>query len=362
MKEKFKKKFINICTLGFLLILSVLLATDHANATTGGIPFSVEPVLPPNQDENIDNYISITTKDNSLKQELEFKLSNTTNEKQIINIEILNAYTSSSGVIQYKTDGTNDNKIINEKYEIKQYIEAPNKVELQGGESKIVRLKLDSNNMKGTLLGAVGFETEGNPKKSAADGISFEIKNEIKTVFGIAVNFPGDKVYDVQFGESYFETMPSYYVVRLPVTLNSPNLLKDVDINYDVEFQGEKIFFSKQKINFAPMTTTNFALPFEYKEIEQNKSYTLKGKVSYVDQNGERQVEEFEQDLIYKNEKDQSSNSFITELKQPIEKGGSFFYWVSLGVLISLIVSFILILFYRKKKKGGWNKADRKVS
>jgi len=40
--------------------------------------------------------------------------------------------------------------------------------------------------------------------------------------------------------------MASYYAIRLPVTLDSPLLLKNVDINYEVEYKGEKLFFSKE--------------------------------------------------------------------------------------------------------------------
>lgn len=352
LMEKLKK---NLLKLGFFAILLILVGTSapyYANAGSDGLPFFVKPILPENQDENIDHYISITTKKKSLNQVVEFLVTNRTNEKQIIDIEILNAYTSANGVIQYAAKESDNNKIINPKYEMKQYIEGPSQVELQAGQSKIIRFKVNIPDMDGTVLGGVAFKGEGDHEQTKTKGVSFEIRNEINTVYGIAVNFPiSQKDYEFKFGKPFLDPMASYYAIRLPVTLDSPLLLKDVDINYEVEYKGEKLFFSKQKIDFAPMTETNFSIPFEAKEIKQNKPYTLKGEITYVDTNGKKQVKEFEQDFVYKVNDNQISNIVSNLLNVPAEKGEFSYLALLLLLLIILLLIFFFVIFWRRKKK-----------
>ncbi|MFD1705230.1 WxL protein host-binding domain-containing protein [Siminovitchia sediminis] len=217
------------------------------------------------------------------------------------------------------------------------------KIELDGGESKIVRLKVNMPKMEGTILGAVAFQGEGEIEESNNKGVSFEIKNEINTVYGIAVNFPTTKNYSFKIGKPFLEPMPSYYAVRLPITMDSPLLLKDVQIDYEVEFKGEKLFFSKEKIDFAPMTKTNFSIPFDYEEIEQNKPYILKGTLTYKDKDGVEQTMDFKSQFEYTVKKDKNDNKITKVLKAPIEKGG-FPYW------ILLLFPVIGIVVYMKKK------------
>ncbi|RKJ60262.1 DUF916 domain-containing protein [Butyricicoccus sp. 1XD8-22] len=341
-----KKVFIGLSAL-LLIMVGVFFTTKNASANEGGLPYLVEPILPHNQDKGIDNYISISPNSNSLKQELEFLVSNKTDKKQKINVKLFNAYTSASGGIQYTAEGTDDNLIINDHYEMRQYIQAPEQIELQGGEIKVVRLELDIPETEGTVLGAVAFQGEGESEESEQEGISFEIKNEINTVYGIAINFPTKQSHTFDFDKPFVDPMPSYYTVRLPITLDSPLLLKDVEIDYEVEFKGEKLFFSKESIDFAPMTKTNFAIPFDYEEIQKNKPYILKGSLTYKDKNGAEQIEDFEFKFEYVVKKDKANNTIAKVLKAPIEKSG-LPYWALILLLIS-VVGYIVYLRLRKK-------------
>jgi len=145
--------------------------------------------------------------------------------------------------------------------------------------------------------------------------------------------------------------MASYYAIRLPVTLDSPLLLKNVDINYEVEYKGEKLFFSKEKIDFAPMTETNFSIPFQAKEIKQNKPYTLKGEFTYIDTNGKKQVEKFEQDFVYKTNENQMDNIVSNLLNVPEEKAEFSYLYLLLLLFIILLLIFFFIFWRRKKKE-----------
>lgn len=346
------KKVIGILNVILLLMVGGFLMTEKVNAKEG-LPFIVEPILPSNQDQGIDNYISISPDSNSLKQELDFLISNKTNKKQIVDIKLFNAYTSSSGGIQYTAEGTADNVILNKQYEMKQYIQAPKQIEIRGGESKVVRLKVNISGMEGTILGAVAFQGEGESEQSNKEELSFEIKNEINKIYGIAINFPTQQNHDFKFGEPYLDPMPSYYAIRLPITHDSPMLLKDVDIDYEVNFKGKKLFFDKKEIDFAPMTKTNFAIPFDYDEIVEGEAYTIRGTLTF-NEKGKSKVIEFDREFVFNNEspKNEKTNKLKTPTIKDV-KGVSFLY------LFLLLIPIIICLWFIRRKRKKYDNRDR---
>lgn len=345
------KKLVSILftlAIAFAVVISSGSHTVFAEESSG-MPFTVEPVLPSNQDKNIENYISVTTDKNSISQELRYKVRNTTDATQVIDVNILNAYTSANGVIEYKAEETKDNTIIDSDYEFQRYAEAPDSITLESGQTKVVSVNVEVDKQEGTLLGAVSFQSEGGKENANQEGISLEITNQINSVYGVAINFPSNESQpDFSVGEAFLDTMPSYYVFRLPITLNSPILMQDINLAYEVDLEGKKLFSSETSFDYAPMTKTNFAIPYEYEELLKDKPYTLKGELTYTDQNGETQVQQFEKVIEYKDE-EAGLNALFTTLKIPLEKNGTA-YTVLPFFLIPLIL-FIFFLIYRRKKK-----------
>jgi cbb3-type cytochrome oxidase subunit 3 len=338
----------------FTAIIFVLLGCRNGKVyaeDASGMPFTVEPVLPSNQDKDIENYISVSTNTHSISQELRYKVRNTTDTTQVIDVNILNAYTSANGVIEYKAKETKDNKIIDQDYEFRSYAEAPDSITLESGQTRVVSVNVQVDKQEGTLLGAVSFQSEGGKENANQEGISLEVTNQINSVYGVAINFPTDNTqHDFRVGEAFLDTMPSYYVFRLPITLNSPILLQDIDLAYEVDLEGKQLFSSETSFDFAPMTKTNFAIPYEYEELLKDKPYTLKGEVTYTDQNGEKQVQQFEKVIEYKDEK-AGLRALLTTLKIPVEKNGTT-YWVLPFFLICIpLIIFLIFFLYRRKKK-----------
>jgi ATP-dependent Zn protease len=102
------------------------------------------------------------------------------------------------------------------------------------------------------------------------------------------------------------------------------------------------------------MTETNFSIPFQAKEIKQNKPYTLKGEFTYIDTNGKKQIEKFEQDFVYKTNENQMDNIVSNLLNVPEEKEekAEFSYLALLLLLfIILLLIFFFVIFWRRRKK-----------
>lgn len=333
------KKIIIGLTAIFFIISVVIVSPGYAGE---GLPYLVEPIFPENQDDGVEQYISITPNSNSLKQELEFLVTNKTDKKQKINIKVFNAYTSPSGIIQYQETEDENSVIIDDAYQLRNYVDAPNNVVLEGGQSKKVKVNINVPGMDGTVLGAIAFQGEGKSDEERQKGISFQIRNEINTVHGVVLHFSTKKETDFSIGDPFVEPMPSYYGVRLPITLNSPLLLEEINLEYDVLLEGKTLFFSKEEIKFAPMTKTNFMIPWEKDEIEKGKTYTLKGKLTYRDQNGNEQTEAFEKEFSLEDEALEVAEAKV--LNTPDITGPFWGWW-----LLSLIPLILLLMYMLKK-------------
>lgn len=353
--------------MGFLLFILTggFFFSSSVSANNDGLPFYIEPIFPELQDEGITNYVSVSPQ-SDYKETLTFLITNKTDQKQEVSVNVLNAYTSSNGVIQYKTEETTYNLITDKKYEFNQYVDAPNSIELSGGESKYVYVNLDVPKVDGTLLGGISFKANNGEVVEKSENISLQIKNEVNSIYGVAIHFPTTSGVNFEVQSPFFDPLPSYFAVRLPVSFNSPIILDGVELEYEVFLEGEKLFFSKQDMKFAPMTKTSFTLPFEHNEIKAGETYTLKGKLSFEDaegnitnelleenmmfdkvevfKDGDKNVVTFEQDMIYE-DNSKSITTIAKKLIQPTVKDNSWLFLLLIPIF--LIIAFLLL---RKRK------------
>ncbi|MGG0656476.1 WxL protein peptidoglycan domain-containing protein [Rummeliibacillus pycnus] len=333
------------------MILGSLIGSPVSAAENNRLPYSIIPVFPENQDKDVSQYISITSK-NGVNQQISFQLANNTKAKQQVNMKILNAYTSPNGIIQYETKKTEDAMIIAKEYEMKKYAKIPKSITLNAGQVKTVKVDIDIPKIKGSVLGGIAFQiTEKDSQESNKKGVTFSLKNKINTIYGIAVHSSKNHKAKFSFGDVFVDPMATYYAVRLPITLHSPLIIHNANINYKVSHKGKKLFFAKKSMKFAPMTKTNFSIPFDYKEIKQGEIYTLKGELTYTDSSGKEHIQKFEKDFKY--EKDGTTNNIKNMLKAPFDNSHS---WI---IYILLLFLLLLILFYLRKKKE--NEAEKAV-
>ena len=271
-----------------LVLLSFILLSFYGiltvSADSNGIPFIVEPILPDNQDEVVNSYISIISDSNNLNQNIEFKVTNESEIEQNIYIKVVDAYTSPNGVIQYVEEESDNSTITNDNYKLSKHLTLPeNQVTLKPGETKIITSSLDVNDLEGTLLGGVSFSTTGKSEEYEKNDTSFKINNEINMVIGVMVTFKNQTEIDFTIDEPYLDPMPSYYAIRLPISLDAPLLVNGTEIKYIVKHNDKELFSGQKEFSFAPLTKVNMAIPFEYEEIINNEIYDVLGEIIYID-------------------------------------------------------------------------------
>src|SRR5699024_147994 len=112
------------------------------------------------------------------------------------------------------------------------YIDINDEFILSGGETKIIQATIDIPQLDGTILGALSFKTLNKNEIEDEDKIS--IHNELTRIIGIQINKDTYQELDFVVHEPYVEPMNAYYVIRLPIELNVPLLVKDVLLTYQV--------------------------------------------------------------------------------------------------------------------------------
>lgn len=330
--------------------------TVFASENGSGAPFTVTPVLPFNQDETIKSYISITPDKSSVNQALKFVIENNQDKKQKIDVKAVNAYTSPNGVVAYVRDKNKNrnSEIINKSYQMADYLtsRSGHTLILEPKSKQVITMDLKADKIDGTLLGGVSFQMmidDDSSKSSQAS--TMKIKNKLNQVIGVVVNNTTDKEADFSFGDVFVDPMPSYYVVRLPIIQPSPVLLSGATIEYNVTYNGTELFDSVKNIDFAPMTKTNFAIPYESEEIKKNEPYILKGTLTYTDQNNKEQKVDFEKTFEFDGK---SHNNTGETFKTPSING--FPYWLLLFLL--LIPAIIYYWIKRNRRYVVYSDSD----
>lgn len=345
-----------------LMIASFIIMPMKSNAS--GISFDVKPVLPSNQDPDVTSYISINAESESVNQELEFVLKNHKDVEQTVEINVVDAYTSPNGVVQYVEEEMDNTEIIDDRYKMTNYLklDGENKIVLKPNEEKTIKTKLDVGGLEGVLLGGVTFKTVEEGEIIEQDKSTFRIDNEIKMVIGVKVDFGTERNVEIEIGEPFVDPMPAYYAVRLPVTLNAP-LLKKLDLDYQIIKDGETLFEGEGEYDFAPMTKTELSLAWEHEKIEEKTPYVLKGTLSYKDVDGEEKTLDFEKEFVF--EGDEQDGSLKTLTVPIVEKDVSILPFVLILVIVLLGVLFIrhnksIFVFSKKKAKIVNETSDRK--
>lgn len=330
----------------FIVIISLVVwfFTLQGVSAKENILFTVKPVLPSNQDNGVENYISITS-EGGVKQTLEFDIINNTGEEREVEVSIVNAYTSPNGIIQYKEDETTNSSILGEASEARSYIEGDNIYTVPTGVSKRVEVEVNIPSYEGVLMGGVSFKVLEEDKEDTG-GQNFKIDNEINYVIATIFTFKEDieiTESSLEFDTPYIDTMPAYYVVRLPTTYGELKP-KRFDIEYEVQHKGDTLFANKKKFVFAPNTKVNIPFTWEHEKIKKGETYRIKGFFEYKNEGEVTGKIPFDFEFTHTGEDAENITNMFTT---PIEEG-------SLMWLLLLLVVPIVIIYYMLRGRSEY--------
>lgn len=343
------KKTLTILTILFLVGTSFSL-TVSAESKEGNLPFSVEPIYPENQKKDVNGYIYIDEK-GKVNQPLHFNIQNHSEETIEVEVNPVNAYTSPSGVIQYKEKEANNSKITNPDYELKKYLNVKESViTLHENENKTIEIDFNTKEgLEGMILGGISFSLKDSKDEAeAGEENTFTINNKVNVIIGVMAELSEVSEVEFELQEPFFQTMPSYYTINLPIENKTPVYSPNNKVNYTVSYKGEELFSGETELDFAPHTNTNFAFPYEHEEIEKGKDYEIKGEL--ITEDGTK--ENFNYHVKYEGKEEESISSTASStssIEKPEEKSQMSFWVFGLASIVLLIV--LLMIFKRRTSK-----------
>lgn len=333
-------------SLFFVFILLNIFTIATVKAEEGKQLYTVEPILPSNQDKLINNYISITT-DKPIEQTLEFLVRNLTKEEITLKVRGFDALTSSYGVIQYKIyDKEKDSMSLTDKdYYLTSYIQPEQEITLRPNEAKQVKVDIDVPVLDGHVLGGIAFTAFIPGKTQTEENVQFKINNEMNTIIGFMANFDEKEKESITYKQPWIQSMPSYYGIFLPTIHDTAKLTKNSKLDYEVRNKkGDLLFESKDKqtLDFTPKSQTNLLLKWESEKLKIGEEYHLKGHI-IVDENN---IFPFDFPIVLENDDYIDSNDIKDPIKTTLEDDSFNWYW-----LLPLLLLLPLLFFLFRKKE-----------
>lgn len=335
-----------------LPIIAVMLLTLSTGvfANAGQQPYTVEPILPANQDPLIKNYISITT-DKAIKEDLKFLVRNKTNEEIIVKVRGFDTLTSSYGVLQYKKyDNEKDLSLLTDKdYYFSQYVQEEQEITLGPTETKEVTVSVDVPKVQGHILGGIAFTSIIPGEVQKEENVQFKINNEMNTIIAFMGKFDEKSTNTLTYKKPWIQSMPSYYSIFLPTVHDTAKLTQKTKLEYAVyNKEGEVLFESKDQttLDFAPKSETVLNFKWASAEIKVKEPYRLKGKIVV------NEKEEFPFDFPIELEDD--SYTSVESIKENIDtvivEDNSKWIYIAIGGGVFLLLLLFFLLALRKKK------------
>ena len=161
---------------------TIVNATQKENT---GLRFTYENILPKNQIGD-NTYFELKVKPGD-EQELKTKIINHVDEELTVKININDATTSSTGVINYGP--SKESLLKEESVSIKEILEGPDKIKLKPFETKEItfKLKVPNKNFEGIVLGGIQLKEMKEDKKETSEEKFSLLENEYAYLYSISL-------------------------------------------------------------------------------------------------------------------------------------------------------------------------------
>lgn len=267
--------------ISFLLILclnfnhyGVAYADGSSNKNANGIPFTVVPIMPKNQDPNVQSYFKLKAKPGEI-QTVFVQVENLKKEPISIQIESDNALTSTMGEIQYVPGKGNENsKIMDPSFEMRDSISVQQEIHLKSGEKKEIPISIRApKSNRGTYLGGVTFiaSMDGTKTYGKRDDKAyyFDIENRIGFSLAIQWDMPiseGD-VFSIE--KAGIRLIPSGVQSYIEIQNNNASILADFSAKYHIKKKdGTELFQGRiTSVNFSPKTSIRYPIMWKGSEL-----------------------------------------------------------------------------------------------
>ncbi|MGX7024909.1 DUF916 and DUF3324 domain-containing protein [Vagococcus hydrophili] len=350
------KKSIVVMIVSFLLCVFFISSPKQAFAQ-GKTGFTYNVEFPENQMRKDVGFFHLKMKP-SQKQTLVIKMGNVSTEKTTVNISLNGAKTNTNGVIEYGNNSIKNDKSL--KYDFKDVVKGPDKVELKPGEEKNVEFKIamPETSYEGVISGGIQMIEAGQGEDQKKAGGSVVI-NEYAYVVGLQLQeedkvvVPELKLNSVKPGQSNFKnTIFVNYSNVKAAYLN--NMTTEVQI---AEKGKDTVIFEKKqaKMRMAPNTMIDFPIDMNG---EAMKAGDYTAKILVTADNDIR--EEWTKDFKITQEDADKFNERDVGLVQEKGLNWKMIILIVVGFFVVVVLIFIAVHLLRKNNKKS--KSSKKKS
>lgn len=342
----------------FLIILLIVNFTTvkgfAADDSSTGMGFSVSPILPASQINRELGYYYIKTAPNK-EQMIEVKLSSQKDEKQTIQMNVQDAYTSYAGMLDYGINGESgfkqDDTLKNPVSEL--VVPVSETVELEPRDSKIVSFKITppKDSYSGAKIGQLVFKVK---PEDSGDGKESFITEEHQFAVSTVLSENGDSFNDGDINNLILhEVKPTIKRGKRLVTANvqnpEPKRMINLNMTASITKKGDTKVIKKTEISefqFAPNSNVDLEVDWGLSELAPGE-YTL--NLSFENEYGENHMKK---DFRITNETAKKLNKESAfKIKTPM--------WIKIMAIGSGILTFILSIYIVIRNKK-WLKLSRK--
>lgn len=361
----------------------------NAQATDGGMNFSVTAVQPDNQIDKAQTYFDLRMSPGQ-KQELHVRMTNSTDHEITVEVQLNSATTNDNGVIDYswnlekataaakENNKNKSNAAIDVKkigydstlnYLISDIATGEKEVKLPAKSDTIykINLKMPKESFDGQILGGIRFNEKITEKQSADDGSGMQIQNRYAYVLGLSLKETNEKVTpDMKIVKNKIKpaSVSGYNAVVINLQNSKMVMLRDLAIDAKIYKKNSKKVLHEATdsgLKMAPNSNFNYAVDWGNKPLEAG-TYLVKVNAenrATTDETKEMNRKwNFEEEFTITKADAKQVNEQATELeKAPIQ------WWVFVLVVMLLIGVlavggyFVKLYFDKKKEEERLKKA-----
>jgi hypothetical protein len=358
------KKYV-FCSTTLFCIVNILLYfafinfhTVNAENSPKSLPISVMPILPDNQKDGVERYFHLLFESGDIQQ-LNVKISNPTDQDQIVNIATANALTAQNGGIIYVSKNNSQHVgLIDQNYALKGYLQVESEVKVTARSTLNVPVTVKvPKGEAGSFLGGLLFTVKSSntkPETNDNEGnATFSITNRFVYAMAIQLDLPKTATASFVLENANVETYPSEPKLLIHMKNESPMILRDVSGSYEVtNDEGRTLFSGKwEPFMAAPKSEIHYPIAWNYKMMEPG-NYFIKLHINLNEQTIIKTQKPFE---IENN----SMKRYQAASVQPvlIAYGISLWTWILGGVFV---IALLLIGFWLGKRINNINETINK--
>lgn len=360
------KKLFNLllCSFMFMFILSFSSTTSEA---ADSMSVGVSAVIPDNQIDKGQTYFDLLMKPGQ-EQDVEIKLSNSSDEDKTVNISINPGTTNDNGVAEYNTKVTSKNKDSSLKVPISDIVEYEKEVVIpkKSEVKSTIKIKMPNEAYDGVIVGGIRVsEKDGSEgKKDDSEKAGVQINNKFVYTIGLQLRtnesldgIKPDLVLDKK------KIIPKQVNFRNVVGINlqntQPIYIRDLEVEAKVYKKGSKEVLHETKktgLKMSPNSNFNFGVDWENKEL-QGGDYVASVRAYSKD---------YDQEWKWDNQEfhiDAETAKKLNEKAVGLEKDNTKLYiMIGIGLILLLLIIILLIVLRNKKKhkkRGNKKKANK---